>query len=46
MALGVADAPKFKSSVFDQIWVVAFDEKGKAKLDIRQQALMPGDAKK
>jgi phosphohistidine phosphatase SixA len=45
MALGVTDAPKFHGSVFDQVWVVTFDEKGRAKLVIRQQALMPGDKK-
>lgn len=44
--LGVNDGPdKFKGSVFDQAWVVTFDEMGKPKLAIREQALMPSDAK-
>ena len=45
-ALGVTDAPKFKSEVFDQVWVVTFDEKGKAQLTIKPQSLLPGDSKK
>jgi hypothetical protein len=45
--LGATRVPdKFKGSVFDQVWVVTFDERGKAKpLVVRSQALMPGDEK-
>jgi hypothetical protein len=46
-ALGATKVPEhFKSSVFDQVWVVTFNDKGKTKpLVIRQQSLLPGDAK-
>jgi phosphohistidine phosphatase SixA len=44
--LGAADVPeKFKSTVFDQVWVVTFDETGKAKLTIKPQSLLPDDSK-
>jgi hypothetical protein len=43
-ATGVPD--RWKDAVFDRVWVVTFDEKGKAKpLARRAQALLPGDAK-
>ena len=46
--LGATDVPdKFKGSMFDQVWIVTFDQKGKAKpLVIRQQALVPGDTRR
>ena len=46
--LGATDVPdKWKDHVFDQVWVVTFDEKGKAKALVkRSQSLMSGDAKK
>jgi broad specificity phosphatase PhoE len=46
-ALGATGVPdKFKGSVFDQVWVVTFDQNGKAKpLVIRQQVLLPGDTR-
>ena len=43
-ATGVPD--KWKDAVFDRVWVVSFDDKGKAApLTKRPQALMPGDGK-
>lgn len=42
-ALGVVKPPKFDEAVFDQVWVVTFDEK-KPKLTIKPQSL-PGDSK-
>jgi hypothetical protein len=43
-ATGVPD--RWKDAVFDRVWVVTFDEKGKANpLARRAQALLPGDAK-
>jgi broad specificity phosphatase PhoE len=47
IALGATDVPdKWKDSVFDRVWVVTFDQKGKAKpLTKRPQVLMPGDGK-
>jgi hypothetical protein len=46
-ALGAPGVPdKWKDAVFDRVWVVTFDEKGKANpLARRAQALLPGDAK-
>jgi hypothetical protein len=46
-ALGATGVPdKWKDSVFDRVWVVTFDEKGKARpLTKRAQALLPGDGK-
>ena len=46
-ALGAAGVPdKWKDAAFDRVWVVAFDDKGKAKPLVRRtQALMPGDAR-
>jgi broad specificity phosphatase PhoE len=45
-ALGATGGPeKIKGSVFDRVWVVTFNERGKAKLVIRPQALLPDDAK-
>jgi hypothetical protein len=45
--LGAADAPdKWKDAVFDRVWVVTYNAKGKAKaLARRAQALLPADAK-
>jgi hypothetical protein len=45
--LGVTNAPeKWGDDVYDEVWVVTFDEKGKARpLVVRRQALLPGDRK-
>jgi broad specificity phosphatase PhoE len=43
--LGVAKVPeKWKDGVFDQVWVITFDEKGKASLAGQAQKLLAGDA--
>ena len=46
--LGATEVPdKWKDPVFDRVWQVTFDDKGKAKsLVKRHQALMPGDGKR
>lgn len=45
-ALGVDPKPKkVDDGAFDRVWVVTFDEQGRAKLAVRPQALMPGDGK-
>ena len=47
LTLGATGVPdKWKDAVFDRVWVVTFDDKGKAwPLTRRLQGLMPGDAK-
>jgi hypothetical protein len=45
--LGAADAPpSWKSSVFDRVWQISYDDQGKAKVHNRPQRLLDGDAKK
>ena len=46
-ALGVGPKPrKVDDAVFDRVWVVTFDARGKAKLAVRPQALLPTDGMK
>ncbi len=42
-AFGVADAPKWKEEVFDQVWQIEWHD-GQAVLTILPQQLMPGDS--
>lgn len=46
-ALGATDVPqKWKDGAFDRVWVVTFDDAGKARpLVKRHQALLPGDGR-
>ena len=46
-SLGVDPKPKkIGDDVFDRVWVVTYDEKGKAQLADKPQALLPTDSKK
>lgn len=47
LTLSATNVPdKWKDAVFDRVWVVTFDEKGKARpIAKRPQELMPGDVK-
>lgn len=42
-ALGVNAKLKWPSSVFDRVWKISYDSKGKAKLKTIQQRLLAGD---
>jgi phosphohistidine phosphatase SixA len=43
-ALGVSPRPKrVDDGLFDRVWVVNYDDGGRARLAVRPQALVPGD---
>lgn len=43
-ALGSAPADKWKSEVFDRLWVIQYDHKGRAKSFELPQKMLPGDS--
>ena len=44
--LGIdAQLKKIDKNVFDRVWVVTYDEKGKAKMTVKPQVLLPDDPK-
>jgi broad specificity phosphatase PhoE len=46
-ALGANDAPHaWKNSVFDRVWVLSYDKKGKPTFENRPQQLLIGDSEK
>ena len=45
-ALGIDPEPDpINKKVFDRVWVVTYDDKGKAKLTVKPQTLLPDDPK-
>jgi phosphohistidine phosphatase SixA len=45
-ALGAQDPPKWEDAVFDRVWDLSYDEKGKVTFRNRPMQLLPNDSKK